>query len=132
MRPTVAILTACLPWRFRRWRTRADHDLRGHGGVAESSCSGTVPKLEQSQRNTAVDPVTFYEKARSPVGTLARRIVRRYLGCGPAEFRIAHACFVGHLIHARSAPTLIFLVENDRVIPMAGALVSSSRLSGWV
>ena len=93
-------------------------------GVAESSCGGTVPKVRAvAAEYPAVDPVTFYENTDPLFGTLARRMVGGYLGGSPAEYP-ERARFVSSATYVtpEAPPTLIFLVENDHLVPIAGAL----------
>ena len=93
-------------------------------GVAESSCGGTMPKVRAvAAEYPAVDPVTFYENTNPLFASMARRMVGGYLGGSPREYpqRARSVSSVTYVTPA-APPTLIFLVENDHLVPIAGAL----------
>ena len=93
-------------------------------GVAESSCGGTVPRVRAvAAEYPAVDPTTFYENSNPLFRGLARQMVGGYLGGSPREYP-ERARFVSSATYVtpEAPPTLIFLVENDHLVPIAGAL----------
>jgi len=93
-------------------------------GVAESSCGGTVPRVRAvAAEYPAVDPMTFYENSNPLFRGLARQMVGGYLGGNPREHP-ERARFVSSATYVtpEAPPTLIFLVENDHLVPIAGAL----------
>jgi acetyl esterase len=93
-------------------------------GAAQPSCEGTVPKVRAvAAEYPAVDPVTLYENSDPVFAAMARRMVGGYLGGSPAEHP-ERARFVSSAAYVtrEAPPTLIFLVENDHLVPIAGAL----------
>jgi acetyl esterase/lipase len=94
------------------------------GGTAQSSCGGKVPKVRAvAAEYPAVDPVTFYENSDPLLGGIARRMVGQYLGGSPSEHPArAHAVSSASYITPQAPPTLIFIPDNDHLVPIAGAL----------
>ena len=93
-------------------------------GIAEPSCGGTVPKVRAvAAEYPAVDPVSFYENTNPLFASMARRMVGGYLGGSPREYpqRARSVSSVTYVTPA-APPTLIFLVDNDHLVPIAGAL----------
>jgi dipeptidyl aminopeptidase/acylaminoacyl peptidase len=71
----------------------------------------------------AVDPVTFYGNSDPLLGGMARQMVGQYLGGSPSDFPArAHAVASASYITPQAPPTLIFIPDNDHLVPIAGAL----------
>jgi acetyl esterase len=94
------------------------------GGTAESSCGGKVPTVRAvAAEYPAVDPVTFYENPNPLLGGTARQMVGQYLGGSPSEHPArARAVSSASYITPQAPPTLIFIPDNDHLVPIAGAL----------
>jgi acetyl esterase/lipase len=94
------------------------------GGTATSSCGGTVPRVRAvSAEYPAVDPVTFYENTDPLLGGMARQMVGEYLGGSPREHPArAQAVSSASHINPQAPPTLVFIPDNDHLVPIAGAL----------
>jgi acetyl esterase/lipase len=89
-----------------------------------SSCGGTMPRVRAvSAEYPAVDPVTFYENRDPLLGGMARQMVGQYLGGSPSEQPgRAHSVASASYINPDAPPTLIFIPDNDHLVPIAGAL----------
>ena len=99
----------------------------GYAAAAErpmSSCGGTMPRVRAvSAEYPAVDPVTFYDNPNPLLGGMARQMVGQYLGGSPSEHPArAHAVASASYISPQAPPTLIFIPDNDHLVPIAGAL----------
>ncbi len=94
------------------------------GGTALSSCGGEMPTVRAvAAEYPAVDPVTFYENSDPLLGGTARQMVGQYLGGSPSEHPArAHAVSSASYITPKGPPTLIFIPDNDHLVPIAGAL----------
>ena len=94
------------------------------GGTATSSCGGTVGKVRAvSAEYPAVDPVTFYENPDPLLGGMARQMVGEYLGGNPRDYPArAQAVSSASYINPQAPPTLVFIPDNDHLVPTAGAL----------
>jgi acetyl esterase/lipase len=94
------------------------------GGTATSSCGGPVPTVRAvAAEYPALDPVTFYENPDPLLGGMARQMVGQYLGGSPSEHPArAHAVSSASYINPQAPPTLIFIPDNDHLVPIAGAL----------
>jgi acetyl esterase len=94
------------------------------GGTALSSCGGKVPTVRAvAAQYPAVDPVTFYENSDPLLRGIARRMVGEYLGGSPSEHPArAHSVSSASHIISQAPPTLIFIPDNDHLVPIAGAL----------
>jgi acetyl esterase/lipase len=93
-------------------------------GTAASSCGGAVPNVRAvSAEYPAVDPVTFYENPDPLLGGIARQMVGEYLGGSPRDYPArAQAVSSASYINPKGPPTLIFIPDNDHLVPIAGAL----------
>jgi acetyl esterase len=93
-------------------------------GKPLSSCGGTMPRVRAvSAEYPAVDPVTFYANPNPLLGGMARQMVGQYLGGSPGEHPTrAHAVASASYIVPHAPPTLIFIPDNDHLVPIAGAL----------
>jgi acetyl esterase/lipase len=93
-------------------------------GTLTSSCGGTVPTVKAvSAEYPAVDPVTFYDNADPLLGGMARQMVGQYLGGSPSEHPArAYAVSSASHITPQAPPTLVFIPDNDHLVPIAGAL----------
>ena len=89
-----------------------------------SSCGGAMPRVRAvSAEYPAVDPVTFYDNPNPLLGGMARQMVGQYLGGSPGDFPArAHAVASASYIVPQAPPTLIFIPDNDHLVPIAGAL----------
>lgn len=99
----------------------------GYAAAAQkpmSSCGGTMPRVRAvSAEYPAVDPITFYDNPNSLLGGMARQMVGQYLGGSPSEQPTrAHAVASAPYITPQAPPTLIFIPDNDHLVPIAGAL----------
>ncbi len=94
------------------------------GGTAMSSCGGRVPTVRAvAAEYPAVDPITFYENSDPLLRGIARRMVGEYLGGSPSEHPArAHSVSSASHIISQGPPTLIFIPDNDHLVPIAGAL----------
>jgi acetyl esterase/lipase len=94
------------------------------GGTATSSCGGKVPTVRAvAAQYPALDPVTFYENSDPLLRGVARRMVGEYLGGGPSEHAArARSVSSASYITPQAPPTLIFIPDNDHLVPIAGAL----------
>ena len=94
------------------------------GGTAASSCGGSVPRVRAvSAEYPAVDPVTFYENPDLLLGGMARQMVGEYLGGSPSDYPArAQAVSSASYINPHAPPTLMFIPDNDHLVPIAGAL----------
>jgi acetyl esterase/lipase len=94
------------------------------GGKELSSCGGNVPTVRAvAAEYPAVDPVTFYENSDPLLGGMARQMVGQYLGGSPSEYPArAHSVASASYINPKGPPTLIFIPDNDHLVPIAGAL----------
>ena len=94
------------------------------GGIAMSSCGGKVPAVRAvAAEYPAVDPVTFYENSDPLLSGMARQMVGQYLGGSPSEYPArALAVSSASYIISKAPPTLIFIPDNDHLVPIAGAL----------
>jgi len=94
------------------------------GGTATSSCGGTVPAVRAvAAEYPALDPVTFYENPDPLLRGIARQMVGQYLGGSPGEYPArAHAVASASYIIPQAPPTLIFIPDQDHLVPIAGAL----------
>jgi acetyl esterase/lipase len=94
------------------------------GKTPMSSCGGTMPGVRAvSAEYPAVDPVTFYGNSDPLLGGMARQMVGQYLGGSPSDFPArAHAVASASYINPHAPPTLIFIPDNDHLVPIAGAL----------
>ena len=93
-------------------------------GVAASSCGGEVPLLSAVAAHVpAVDPVTFYQNTDPYGGERSRRMMNLYLGGTPMEYpdRV-RAVSSATYITPKAPPTLIVLSDDDRLVPIEGAL----------
>jgi acetyl esterase/lipase len=71
----------------------------------------------------AVDPVTFYDNPNPLLGGMARQMVGQYLGGSPNDFPArAHAVSSASYIDPQAPPTVIFIPDNDHLVPIVGAL----------
>ena len=93
-------------------------------GTAMSSCGGTVPAVRAvAAEYPALDPVTFYENSDRLLRGTARQMVGQYLGGSPSEFPArAHAVASASYISPKAPPTLIFIPDQDHLVPIVGAL----------
>ena len=93
-------------------------------GTAKSSCGGTVPVVRAvAAEYPALDPVTFYENPDRLLRGIARQMVGQYLGGSPSEYPArAHAVASASYIIPQAPPTLIFIPDQDHLVPIAGAL----------
>ena len=89
-----------------------------------SSCGGNIPRVRAvSAEYPAVDPVTFYDNPDPLLGGMARQMVGQYLGGSPSDFPVrAQAVASASYINPQAPPTLIFIPDNDHLVPIAGAL----------
>jgi acetyl esterase/lipase len=89
-----------------------------------SSCGGTMPRVRAvSAEYPAVDPVTFYDNPNPLLGGLARQMVGQYLGGSPSEHPTrAHAVASASYIVPKAPPTLIFIPDDDHLVPIEGVL----------
>ena len=89
-----------------------------------SSCGGNMPPVRAvSAEYPAVDPVSFYDNSNPLLGGMARQMVGQYLGGSPDGFPArAHAVASASYINPQAPPTLIFIPDNDHLVPIAGAL----------
>ena len=94
------------------------------GGKELSSCGGKVPAARAvAAQYPAVDPVTFYENSDPLLRGIARQMVGQYLGGSPSEYPArAHSASSASQINPQGPPTLIFVPDNDHLVPIAGAL----------
>ena len=104
------------------------------GGTARSSCGGTVPAVQAvAAEYPALDPVTFYENSDPLLRGIARQMVGQYLGGSPSEYPArAHAVASASYIIPQAPPTLIFIPDQDHLVPIAGALrfIDEARRAG--
>lgn len=94
------------------------------GSAPMSSCGGNLPRVRAvSAEYPAVDPVTFYNNPDLLLGGIARQMVGQYLGGSPSDFPArARAVASATYINPQAPPTLIFIPDNDHLVPIAGAL----------
>ena len=94
------------------------------GGAALSSCGGNVPRVRAvAAEYPAVDPISFYDNPDPLLRGIARQMVGEYLGGSPTEHPArTHAVSSASYITPQAPPTLIFIPENDHLVPIAGAL----------
>lgn len=93
-------------------------------GVATSSCGGLVPAVRAvAVQVPALDPVTLYQNPDPGAGGRARQMVTRYLGGTPMDHPDrARAVASATYITPKAPPTLMILSDNDRLVPIEGAL----------
>jgi acetyl esterase/lipase len=94
------------------------------GGTTMASCGGRVPTVRAvAAQYPAVDPVTFYDNPDPLLRGVARRMVGEYLGGSPSEHPArAHSVSSASYITPQAPPTIIFIPDNDHLVPIAGAL----------
>lgn len=93
-------------------------------GTVVSSCGGDVPAVRAvSAQVPGLDPVTLYENSDPIEGRRSRRMVRAYLGGTPEDHpdRVRAVSSVTY-ITMNAPPTLLLLSDNDRLVPIEGAL----------
>jgi acetyl esterase/lipase len=104
------------------------------GGTAMSSCGGEMPTVRAvAAEYPAVDPITFYENPDPLLGGTARQMVGEYLGGSPRDQPArAQAVASATYITPHAPPTLIFIPDNDHLVPIAGALqfIDQARRAG--
>lgn len=86
-----------------------------------SACGGTVPRVEAViPIYPGVDLVPIYNNSYVPNGADVRSMVTRYLGGSPAQYPQRYRA-TGSATHITTAapPTLIFITENDHLVPLA-------------
>ena len=93
-------------------------------GVARASCGSAVPAPRAvAAQYPAVDPVALYDNSNPLRRDAAREMVATYLGGSPREYpERAGAVASETYITPKAPPTLIFLPENDHLVPIAGTL----------
>jgi acetyl esterase/lipase len=99
-------------------------------GSATSSCGGKVPTVRAvAAQVPALDPITFYKNPDSLQGPRAREMVRQYLGGTPQEHPDrARAVSSVSYVTAEAPPTLLFLSDNDHLVPIEGSLQFIDRV----
>ena len=90
-----------------------------------SPCSHKPLRIRAVAANVpAVDLHTFYNNHDPMLGDPSREMIEQYLGGRPSEHpdRVRYVS-AAHYASMQSPPTLIFLSENDRLVPIEGARV---------
>jgi acetyl esterase len=93
-------------------------------GVAVSSCGGSVPAVRAvAAQVPALDPVALHQNADAVAGGRSRHMVNQYLGGTPVDHPDrARAVSSITYITPNAPPTLIFLADDDHLVPIEGAL----------
>lgn len=91
-------------------------------GLAPSFCDGRSPRIRAVAANVpAVDPHSFYHNPDRLLGPPSREMVTKYIGGSP-EDHLERVRYVSPstYIAPQSPPTLIFLSNDDRLVPIGG------------
>lgn len=88
-------------------------------GKLPSTCGGSPPRIRAvSATYPVVDPQAMYRGSYSLTGRAARDMVRKYVGGSPERFPARYrAISSSSAIHPGAPPTLIFIGENDHLVP---------------
>jgi acetyl esterase len=92
---------------------------RANAGKLESTCGGGVPRVSSVLAlYPAVDLVAIYDNQYRPTGPDVSSMARRYIGGSPQQYYDRYAMVASaSTIHRGAPPTLIFLTENDHLVP---------------
>jgi acetyl esterase len=105
-----------------------------NAGTLRSSCGGRVPRVRSvTPIYPGVDLVSIYRKQHGPTGLDTKAMATKYLGGTPEQVPERYKA-VGSATHISAAapPTLLFLSENDHVVPpdSMAAFVQQARQAG--
>lgn len=92
-----------------------------NAGTATSSCGGEIPRVRAvSSLYPGVDLVAIHSNLNGTIGNGVRDMVIKYVGGAPDVYpeRFAAVSSATH-ISAAAPPTLIFMTENDHLVPIA-------------
>lgn len=92
-----------------------------NAGKLGSSCGGTLPRINAvSAIYPGVDLVAIYNNSYNPTGADVRSMVTRYIGGSPQQFADRYlSAASAPKISASAPPTLMFISENDHLVPLA-------------
>jgi acetyl esterase len=92
-----------------------------NAGTLRSSCGGIIPKVQSvTPIYPGVDLVAIYNNDYPLTGPDVQSMAQRYTGGSPQEFpeRYSAVASASH-ISPTAPPTLMFMTENDHLVPLA-------------
>jgi acetyl esterase/lipase len=91
-----------------------------NAGKLQSSCGGRVPHVNAvSAIYPGVDLVAIHNNSYPPTSALVRDMVTKYIGGSPEQFPERYAAVAsGTKITPAAPPTLLFITENDHLVPV--------------